>query len=113
MESKTVQALNKMIEHAEKTMEFTKGMNYDAFRNDERTIDACIMRISQIGEVVKHVDKSAMNKYPNIQWHAMKNLRNKIVHDYDGIQYRFIWRIIERDLSQLIEDLKKIVESEK
>lgn len=50
-----------------------------------------------------------MNKYPNIEWLIIKNLRNKIVHDYEGIKLNFIWDIITKDLIQLKADLEKII----
>ncbi len=50
-----------------------------------------------------------MNKYPNVEWIVIKNLRNKIVHDYDGIKLNFIWDIITKDIIQLKVDLEEIL----
>ena len=51
-----------------------------------------------------------MEKYSNIEWIIIKNLRNKIVHDYEGIKLNFIWDIITKDIIQLKADLEKILE---
>lgn len=51
-----------------------------------------------------------MEKYPNIEWIIIKNLRNKIVHDYEGIKLNFIWDIITKDIKQLKKDLERIIE---
>lgn len=53
-----------------------------------------------------------MKKYSKIEWTTIKNLRNKIVHDYDGIKMNFIWDIIENDLLQLKDDLEEILKIE-
>ncbi len=73
-------------------------------------MDATVFAISQIGELVKNISKETMGKYPNIEWIIIKNLRNKIVHDYEGIKLNFIWDIITKDIIQLKADLEKILE---
>ena len=51
-----------------------------------------------------------MEKYPNIEWIIIKNLRNKIVHDYEGIKLNLIWDIVTNDIVQLKEDLEEILD---
>lgn len=51
-----------------------------------------------------------MGRYSNIEWIIIKNLRNKIVHDYEGIKLNFIWDIIKEDIIKLKIDLEKILE---
>ena len=50
-----------------------------------------------------------MERYNNIDWFIIKNLRNKIVHDYEGINLNLIWDIITDDIIQLKMDLEKIL----
>ena len=66
--------------------------------------------ISQIGELVKNISKETIEKYPNIEWIIIKNLRNKIVHDYEGIKLNLIWDIVTNDIVQLKEDLEEILD---
>ena len=49
-----------------------------------------VFNISQIGELVKVIDRSIVEKYKNIKWIAIRNIRHRIVHDYDGIQLELI-----------------------
>lgn len=72
-------------------------------------MDATIFAISQIGELVKNINKATMEKYPNIEWIIIKNLRNKIVHDYEGINLNLIWDIVTKDIVELREDLEEIL----
>ena len=53
-----------------------------------------------------------MQKYDKIEWTIIKNLRNKIVHDYEGINLSFIWDIITDDLLELKKNLEYILENE-
>ena len=65
------------------------------------------------GELVKNISKETMEKYPFIEWNMIKGLRNRIVHDYEGISLKSIWYVIRFDIIQLKEDLLKILETEK
>ena len=54
-----------------------------------------------------------MNKYSKIEWNMIKGLRNRIVHDYEGINLKNIWYVIENDIKELKEDIQKILKEEK
>ena len=113
MKSKEYMSLKKMIEYINKALKYTDGCDFNSFSNNEEKVDATVFSISQIGELVKNISKETMEKYPNIEWIILKNLRNKIVHDYEGIKLNFIWDIITNDIIQLKENLNKILENEK
>ena len=112
MKNKEYVSFIKMIEYINKAMKYTKDYNYDQFCKDEKTIDATVFAISQIGELVKNISKETMKKYNNIEWNMIKGLRNRIVHDYDGISLKSIWFVLENDLNQLKGDIQKIIDSE-
>ena len=113
MKNKEYISFIKMIEYIDKALKYTKNYNYEQFCKDEKTIDATVFAISQIGELVKNISKETMKKYSNIEWNMIKGLRNRIVHDYDGISLKSIWFVLENDLEQLKEDIQKIIEDDK
>ena len=78
---------------------------------NEEKVDATVFAISQIGELVKNISKETMEEYPQIEWIILKNLRNKIVHDYEGIKLNFIWDIITEDIISLRDNLQKILDN--
>lgn len=110
MKNKEYMSIKKMIEYINKALRYTEGCDFESFSNNEEKVDATVFAISQIGELVKNISKETMEEYPNIEWIIIKNLRNKIVHDYDGIKLNFIWDIITSDIVQLKADLEKILE---
>lgn len=110
MRNKEYISLKKMIEYIDKALRYTDGCNFKDFSNNEEKIDATVFAISQIEELVKNITKETMQKYPNIEWVVIKNLRNKIVHDYEGIKLEFIWDIIVNDIRKLKIDLENIIE---
>lgn len=112
MKNKEYMSLKKMIEYINKALRYTDGCDFDSFSNNEEKVDATVFAISQIGELVKNISKETIEKYPNIEWIIIKNLRNKIVHDYEGIKLNFIWDIITKDIKQLKANLEKILEDD-
>jgi len=109
MKNKEYISLIKMIEYIDKALRYTKGCSFEQFSNNEEKVDATVFAISQIEELVKNISKETMEKYSSIDWIIIKNLRNKIVHDYEGIKLNFIWDIITTDIVKLKTDLENII----
>lgn len=53
-----------------------------------------------------------MDKYGELEWNMIKGLRNRIVHDYEGISLKSIWYVIENDLIELKENIQNILDKE-
>ena len=109
MKDKEYMSIKKMIEYIDKAIKYTKDYSFKEFISNEEKIDATVFSISQIGELVKNISEETMSRYDNIEWVVIKNLRNKIVHDYEGINLNLIWDIIKNDVVKLREDLLKIL----
>lgn len=109
MKSKEYMSIKKMIEYIDKAIRYTKNCDFDDFSRNEEKIDATVFAISQIGELVKNISKETIDKYSNIEWIIIKNLRNKIVHDYEGINLNLIWDIITEDILKLKVDLEELL----
>lgn len=73
-------------------------------------VEACVFNLSQIGELVNKIDKEFISKHPQIPWFKMRGLRNRIVHDYEGINLKLIWEIIDMDIGILREQLLKLID---
>ncbi|MEG0707968.1 MAG: HepT-like ribonuclease domain-containing protein [Cellulosilyticaceae bacterium] len=56
------------------------------------------------------IDKEITDKYPNIPWRQMYGLRNRIVHDYEGVNLRLVWEVMTLNLENLREKLLNINE---
>jgi uncharacterized protein with HEPN domain len=68
--------------------------------------------LANIGENVKKISDELKNKNPHIQWQDIKDFRNKISHDYIGIDLFIVFRIIKNDLETLKENTLKIISIE-
>lgn len=108
-DKKTIQ---KMINYINETEEYIKDMSDKDFFKDRKTLSACAFNVSQIGELVNDISDEIKLKYHNIPWKSIKGMRNKIVHDYDGIDLSILWNTITESLPKLKESLKEIIISD-
>lgn len=80
--------------------EYLQEYSFIQFREDHKTVDAVIRNLEIIGEASKNVPKEIKGKYPNIPWAEMYLLRNKVSHEYFGIDYEIIWDVVTNYLPQ-------------
>jgi uncharacterized protein with HEPN domain len=99
-----------IIESGEKILSYTAGFSFDQFTSDSKTIDAVIRNFEIIGEAANRLPEEFKDKYPDIDWHRMRGFRNRIVHDYFGIDFNIVWQIKETTLPEMLEKLKTIRE---
>ncbi len=102
--------LTDISESIDKIKNYTSGQSYQDFLDDDKTIDAVIRNFEIIGEAANRIPDDIKDKFQHINWHRIRGFRNRIVHDYMGIDYGIVWTIIENDLDQLDVDIKEIIE---
>ena len=85
-------------------------MNYDSFIKDDKTIDAVIRNFEIIGEASNRIDDDFKLRNPKIEWRRIRGFRNRIVHDYFGIDYEIVWEIVENYIEELMYSLEEIIE---
>ncbi|MDO5299733.1 MAG: DUF86 domain-containing protein [Clostridia bacterium] len=109
---RTKQVLSKIITHIEHTLEYVQGHNFDSFMKDRMLQEACVFNVLQVGELSKvGLDDAFTTQHPEIAWHQMYGMRNRIVHDYDGLRMKIIWQTISGDFPVLKEQLQNILSS--
>ena len=102
--------LDDMLQSAKKIKQYTNGLDFDSFMSDDKTIDAVVRNFEIIGEAANRIDSDFRDQNPEIEWKRIRGFRNRIVHDYFGIDYEIVWNIIESYLDELIEWLEKLTE---
>jgi uncharacterized protein with HEPN domain len=79
------------------------------FQNDDKTIDAVIRNFEIIGEAANRIPDEIKEKFNNVNWHRIRGFRNRIVHDYMGVDLEIIWEIIEKNLDELKVQIEEII----
>ncbi len=101
--------LEDMINSAEKILAYTKEFTFEIFIKDDKTIDAVIRNFEIIGEAANRLPESFKEQHTNIDWHRIRGFRNRIVHDYMGIDFSIVWQIKESFLPETIHQLRQLV----
>lgn len=83
-----------MKEASEKILKYTKGLSFEEFLTDDKTIDAVVRNFEIIGEASLRIDEDFRLENPQIEWKKLRGFRNRIVHDYFGIDYEIVWSIL-------------------
>lgn len=89
--------------------EYLRGCNCDDFLNSWEKKDAITRRLEIIGEAVKNIPQNIRDHYPNIPWKKISNTRNKLIHEYFGVDYDLTWGIILRELPKLKKQIERIL----
>ena len=98
-----------MKEAAEKILKYTNGLSFEDFLTDDKTIDAVVRNFEIIGEASLRIDEDFRLENPQIEWKKLRGFRNRIVHDYFGIDYEIVWSILTEDLEELIFQLDQLL----
>jgi uncharacterized protein with HEPN domain len=98
-----------ILDSAEKILEYTDGFAFEEFIEDSKTVDAVIRNFEIIGEAANRLPDSFKEKYPEIDWFRIRGFRNRIVHEYFGIDYSIVWIIKDSYLPLMMAQLKPLV----
>ena len=88
---------------------FVHGMDYETFRNDDKSIRAVEMNFIIIGEAANQIPEEIEERDSSIPWGLMRAMRNRIVHVYFRVDEKLMWDTIQNDLPPLIPELEKLL----
>lgn len=112
---KDKEIIDKMIEYSVKICNYCNDTSFEDFKFNTMLIEACVFNISQIGELAIKLSPELRDNNKQIAWNKIYGLRNRIVHDYVGINIDIIWQIISDDipiLSQELNDIKEYLDED-
>lgn len=89
-----------------KIRRYTAGMDFLAFADDEKTIDAVIRNFTVIGEAANHLPDDYIGRHSGIPWAEMRGMRNVVIHEYFGVSMEIIWETIQSDLPTVEASLR-------
>ena len=101
--------LGKMIRYCEDSVKYIKELDFESFSSNELILTFSIFSLSQLGELATKLSKKTTATNNGIPWSALKSIRNRIVHDYDGVQFRVIWDTLINDIPLLTVQLRDML----
>jgi uncharacterized protein with HEPN domain len=87
---------------------YTKELTYQQFLADRKTQDAVPRNLQVIGEAVKKLSAPVKRTHPHLPWKQMAGMRDKVVHDYFGINFDIVWAVAREELPPLLPSLTSI-----
>jgi uncharacterized protein with HEPN domain len=93
--------LNDVLDAIKRIETYVQGVSKDTFFNHLMMQDAVMHQIEIIGEASNHISDSFQEEHPELPWMQMRAIRNKIVHDYRGVELDILWDTVKNNLPDL------------
>jgi len=88
---------------------FTRGMDFETFRDDAKTLKAVELDFIVVGEAANQIPDKVEEAYPEVPWSLMRAMRNRLVHVYFSVDERLLWDTIQNDLPVLVSALRSLL----
>ncbi|HYU31182.1 MAG TPA: DUF86 domain-containing protein [Thermoanaerobaculia bacterium] len=104
--------LGDILEALRRARSYTAGQSYEQFLVDTKTQDAVIRTLEILGEATKKISPALRESHPDIPWKGMAGVRDKLIHDYFGVNLDIVWQIVRDQLPALAEKVAAALEDE-
>jgi uncharacterized protein with HEPN domain len=98
MKDEFLDYVDDVLKAMDDALAFVRGMNYDAFVKDRKTVYAVIRALEIIGEATKNIPSPIKARYPEIPWKDMAGMREKVIHVYFGVDLKRVWSTVNADI---------------
>jgi uncharacterized protein with HEPN domain len=98
-----------ILDAIRKVKQFIQGMAFEEFTRDDKTVFAVIRGLEIIGEATKRIPSSVRDLYSEVPWREMAGMRDKLTHDYFGVNLIVLWKTATQDLPNLEPAISRIV----
>ena len=104
--------LEHILQECDFLIQMSSRMRYEEFVQDPVSTRAVVRSLEIIGEAVKHLPQPFRERYPHIPWREMAGMRDKLIHEYFGVNYAIVWETVTRDIPKLREQIAEVLAKE-
>jgi len=103
--------LRHMLVEADYLIGRSAGLSYEAFIADETLRRAFVRSLEVIGEAAKKVSDDFRVMHPSVEWRAMAGMRDRLIHNYFGVDLELVWDVVQTRIPALREQIASILET--
>lgn len=101
--------LDDIFDAIDKIENYVEGLSFEEFSADSKTVDAIVRNFEIIGEATKRIPLETKEKYPQIPWKLMAGTRDKLIHEYFGVNLQTLWKAVKEDLPPVKRAVKSLL----
>lgn len=99
-----------IVQNMKDAEEFIRGMSYDQFISDKRSLNAVIRSVEVVGEATKNIPDDIRARYPVVPWKEMAGMRDKLIHLYFGVDKEVVWLVVKDRIPSIRPLIEQILQ---
>ena len=109
MSKEPIEYLKHIADECLYLLSVSKNLSKDKFLDDETLKRAVVRSLEIIGEATKKVPADFKVKWSSIQWKNMAGMRDRLIHDYVGVNYSIVWDVLKNKIPELYDQVQKVL----
>ena len=111
MSKEPIEFLKHIFDECNYLLLISKDLSKDTFLDDETLKRAVVRSLEIIGEATKKIPADFKIKWGSIQWKSMAGMRDRLIHDYIGVNYSIVWDVLQNKIPELHQQIQKVLHS--